>query len=103
MSRYRKLWAAVLGGLAQVMVFMDAALSAGVVPDGWRPWVVAALAVGTAYGVYRAPNAPPAARHSMDSRGDAGAVSLRVVLALFWVIWVTAMAVLILLLRVVAE
>jgi hypothetical protein len=56
---YRKLWVAVLGALLQVLAVADGASQAGILPDAWVPWVAAAVATATAWGVYRAPNGRP--------------------------------------------
>lgn len=58
MDQYRKAAVAALGALAQILVVLDSAADAGVLPESWRPWIVVAVALGTALGVERVPNAP---------------------------------------------
>lgn len=58
MSNYRKAWVAIAGALAQIAVVLDQAVSAGILPDEWVPWVRVVLAVATAFGVWRVRNVP---------------------------------------------
>jgi hypothetical protein len=60
-DRYRKFWVAGIGALAQILAVVDQAQTAGVIPEAWQPWVIVAIAVATAVGVERIPNAKPAA------------------------------------------
>ena len=54
MGNYKKLLAAVVGGLLQVGV-----LVAPTVPDNWQPALTAVIAVLTAISVYGLKNVPP--------------------------------------------
>ncbi len=49
--RARKFLVAAVGALAVIV-------AAGILPEPAKSWAVAALAVATALGVYRVPNAP---------------------------------------------
>jgi hypothetical protein len=51
-ARARKFGIALLGAGGQV-------LNQGLVPEPYARWVAIGLAIATAAGVYRAPNAPP--------------------------------------------
>jgi len=63
LNPYRKAAVAVLGALAQLLVVLDEALSVGVLPEAWVPWVRVALALGTALGVYGVRNSRGPGQH----------------------------------------
>lgn len=56
MNRYRKAVVATIGGLGQVALVLDQALTDGMLPPSWVPWARVALALATALGVYAVPN-----------------------------------------------
>jgi hypothetical protein len=83
-SKYNKLWVALLGGLMQIALALPSLLDSGAVPAQWVPWVRVLVAVLTAAGVYGVPNGPTlAGRHEQGTGPDpeAGRASVVLVLA----------------------
>lgn len=57
MSRYRKALVALGGAALQALAYAATAADSGLLPEAWRPWASVVIALATALGVYRVPNA----------------------------------------------
>lgn len=72
MSRYRKALVAVTGAGLQLLAFAATAADSGLLPESWRPWAAVVIALATAAGVYRVPNARLELPGGHDGRHEAG-------------------------------